>query len=142
MHAYIIKRLLLVIPTVFIASLIIFFMIRLIPGSIVDMITSETYSITPTQRLAIEHELGLDVPAYIQYGRWVMNIMRGNLGNSLWTRVPVVDEIAARWPVTLQLGIMGLIVAQIIALPIGIYSALRQDTWGDYIARSFAILCI
>ena len=142
MRAYIIKRLLLVIPTVFLASLIIFFMIRLLPGSIIDMIVSEAYFITPTQRLAIEHELGLDVPAHIQYGRWVVNIMHGNLGNSLWTQVPVVDEIAARWPVTLQLGIMGLIVAQLIALPIGIFSALRQDTWGDYIGRSFAILCI
>jgi len=142
MRAYIIKRLLLVIPTVFLASLIIFFMIRLLPGSIIDMIVSEAYFITPTQRLAIEHELGLDVPAHIQYGRWVVNIMHGNLGTSLWTQVPVVDEIAARWPVTLQLGIMGLIVAQLIALPIGIFSALRQDTWGDYIGRSFAILCI
>ncbi len=142
MRAYIIKRLLLVIPTVFLASLIIFFMIRLLPGSIIDMIVSEAYFITPTQRLAIERQLGLDVPAYIQYGRWVTNIMHGDLGDSLWTQVPVIDEIAARWPVTLQLGIMGLIVAQLIALPIGIFSALRQDTWGDYVGRSLAILCI
>ncbi len=152
MRAYIIRRLLLVIPTVFLASLIIFFMIRLIPGSIVDLITEELEALSSELRALVEQELGLDVPAFTQYGRWLgflrgadgsfSGLLQGNLGNSLWTRIPVSDEIASRWPVTLELGLIGFIVAQLIALPVGIYSALRQDTWGDYIARSFAIGCI
>ena len=142
MRAYIIRRLLLVIPTVFLFSLIVFFTIRLIPGSVVDLLTTEQGS-TQAQRYLIEHELGLDVPAYIQYWRWTGNIiLHGDFGNSLWARTPVVDEILQRVPVTLELGFLALIIAQIIALPIGMLSALRQDTWGDYIARSFAILCI
>jgi len=152
MRAYMIRRLLLVIPTLFLLSLVVFFMIRLIPGSIVDMIVSEVAVITPSQRQDVEHHLGLDVPVFTQYGRWVgvipqddgsfSGIFQGNLGASLWTGMSVSEEIAARWPVSLELGLMALIVAQLIALPVGIYSALRQDTWGDYIARSFAIMCI
>ena len=143
MRAYIIRRLLLVIPTVFLASLIIFFMIRLIPGSIVDLITQHASIVSPATRHQIEHELGLDVPAHIQYVRWMGNIiMHGDLGVSLLTKAPVTEEILDRVPVTLELALLALIVAQLIALPIGVYSALRQDTWGDYIGRSFAILCI
>jgi len=155
MRAYIIRRLLLMIPTVFIVSLIIFFIIRLIPGDIVDAMVGQQMTgggAVALDRAVIEHELGLDVPILTQYGRWLgiwpgedgsfSGIFQGDLGTSLWRDTPVLEEIAFRWPVTLELGLMGLIVAQLIALPVGIYSALRQDTWGDYIARSFAILCI
>ena len=145
MRAYIIRRLLLVIPTVFLASLIIFFVIRLIPGDIIDAMASEYQhsAAMAYDRAALEKALGLDVPIHIQYGRWVGDIiLHGDLGNSLWKGTPVIDDIVTRWPVTLELGILGLIVAQLIALPVGIFSALRQDTWGDYIARSFAITCI
>jgi peptide/nickel transport system permease protein len=69
-------------------------------------------------------------------------VVHGDFGTDIWTKDPVLQEINKRWPVTLELTILALIVAQLIALPIGIFSALRQDTWGDYSARSFAILCI
>jgi len=131
-------------------------MVRLIPGSIVDTMVAEcieTGTFMPEEvRATIEHNLGLDVPIFQQYGRWVgvwpqedgsfSGILQGNLGKSLWRKIPVAKEIALGWPITLELGIMSLIIAQLIALPIGIYSALRQDTWGDYIGRSFAITCI
>jgi len=141
---YIIKRLLLIIPTLFVFTLMVFIVIRFIPGSIVDLIAAQMARVgVPPNRAAVAHNLGLDVPIYVQYGRWLGNlIMHGDLGTSLWRNTPVLDEILIRWPITLELGLMGLIISQIIALPIGIYSALRQDTWGDYIARSFAILCI
>jgi peptide/nickel transport system permease protein len=145
MRAYIIRRLLLIIPTLFLATLITFFIIRLVPGDIIDaMIEQLGYGTNlEATKAAVEHKLGLDAPIIVQYGRWVGNIiLHGDLGNSLWKDSPVIRDIAARWPVTLELGLLGLIVAQLIALPIGIYSALRQDTWGDYIARSFSILCI
>jgi len=155
MRAYIIRRLLLMVPTLFLVSLIIFFLIRLIPGDVVDAIIAQYAQggyFVQIDRAAIEKELGLDVPVFTQYGRWIgiwpgedgsfSGILQGDLGTSLVRTTSVSEEIGARWPVTLELGILALIVAQLIALPIGIYSALRQDTWGDYIGRSFAILCI
>ena len=157
MRAYIIRRLLLLIPTVFLASFIIFLMVRFIPGDMIDLMLAQVaqsggMGVGEIDRPALEEAMGLDQPILIQYGRWVgvwpqddgsfSGIFQGNLGNSLWEKIPVTTKIAARWPVTLELGILALIVAQLIALPIGIFSALRQDTWGDYIGRSFAILCI
>jgi len=116
MRAYIIRRLLLIIPTVFLASFILFFAIRLIPGDIIDLLTAQMQMSVTIDRAAIEHALGLDVPLFIQYGRWVGNIvMHGNLGGSLWTGRPVISEIIPTLPVTLELGLLGLIVSQIIA---------------------------
>ena len=145
MRAYIIRRLLLFIPTIFIVSLIVFIMIRSIPGNVIDIMVSSYGSfgtVTQVDKQAIEHALGMDVPVVVQYGRWMNGIIHGDLGQSLWKQTPVIDDIKVRWPVTFELGLLAIIVAQIIAIPIGIYSALRQDTWGDYLARSFAILCI
>ena len=143
MRAYIIRRLILLIPTIFLVSIIIFLMIRLVPGNIIDLMGAQMEYITKMDRAAIEHAMGLDVPLLTQYGRWIGNIIiHGDLGNSLWTGLPVIDDVLTRWPVTLELGLLGLIIAQLIALPVGIFSALRQDTWGDYIARGFAIMCI
>jgi len=157
MRAYIIRRLLLLIPTMFIVSFIIFFMIRLIPGDIIDAMVSQQTETSITgageMREALRVSLGLDVSIPVQYGRWIgvvpgadgsfSGIFQGNLGNSLWQETkPVTELIADKWPVTFELGLMAFIIAQIIALPIGIFSALRQDTWGDYITRSFAIVCI
>ena len=143
MRAYIIRRLLLIIPTLFLASLIVFFMIRLIPGNVIDLMVSEQQSVTGMNRQAIEHELGLDVPIHIQYGRWAGNIfLHGSLGLSLWKKIPVTGLILERLPITLELGLMAIIVALIIALPIGVYSATRQDTAGDYMGRTISILAM
>ena len=138
---YVIRRILLIIPTLLLASLIIFFIIRLIPGNVVDIIAGQMAQFGhPANKGAIRHDLGLDVPIYVQYLRWVGNIiLHGNFGTSIWRGSPVTREILQRWPVTFELGLMGLIISQLIALPIGIFSALRQDSWGDYVARSFAI---
>ena len=143
MRSYIVRRLLLIIPTIFIASLIVFIVIRSIPGSVVDIIVSSYEYITHDDIAAVRAELGLDQPVLTQYFRWVDQIIiHGNLGTSMIKKTPVIDDIKARWPVTFELGIMGIIFALLISLPIGIYSAIRQDTIGDYFARSFAILCI
>ena len=157
MRAYIIKRSLLLIPTLLIVTVIIFLLIRLVPGSVVDAMIAMQMAgghgvHGAIDREYVERRLGMDVPVVTQYGRWIgvvpqadgslSGILQGNLGKSMWTEATVVEEIATRWPVTLELGFLAFIVAQLISLPIGIYSALRQDTWGDYIARSFAIFCI
>ncbi len=151
MRAYIIRRLLLLIPTVLLVSLLVFFLMRLLPGDIVDVIMSESGG-EGIDRAMVAHKLGLDAPLLTQYGRWMgvvpqtdgsfSGIFQGDLGMSWLRRMPVIDLLAISWPVTLQLGLMGLIVAQLIAVPIGIYSALRQDKWGDYIGRTIAILAI
>jgi peptide/nickel transport system permease protein len=143
MQAYIIRRLILVIPTVFFVSLIVFIVIRLIPGDVIDIMEAQYGQSVGLDRPAIEHLLGYDVPVWQQYGNWAGRIiLHGDMGNSLWSAQPVMNDIKQRWPVTFELGIMAFIITQIVALPIGIFSALRQDTWGDMIARSFAILCI
>ncbi len=155
MRAYIIRRLLLAIPTVFLVTLIVFFIIRLIPGDAVDALVAQMRAMgmdITAARAEIEQELGLDVPIFHQYGRWLgvvpqadgsfSGLFQGDLGRSFWGPETVLEEIGTRWPVTIELGILALIVGQLMALPIGIYSALRQDTWGDYIGRSFAIMWI
>jgi len=144
MLKYAIRRLLLVIPTLFFASLIVFFTIRLIPGDVIDQMISERESTNPeTDRAMIEKALGLDVPIHVQYVRWIRDIfLRGDLGKSLWTGDPVTDEIRARLPVTFELGLIALIIGLCISLPIGIFSAIRQDTMGDYLSRGFAIMLI
>ncbi len=152
---YIIRRLLILIPTLLLVTILIFMLMRLLPGDIIDAVAvrmAEGGAETEIDRAMLEHRLGLDAPVYVQYGRWMgvvpqmdgsfSGIFQGDLGISWWKRVPVVDLLAHHWPVTFELGLLALIVSILIALPIGIFSALRQDTWGDYIARSFGILCI
>jgi len=152
MRAYIIRRVVLVIPTVFLASLIVFFMIRLIPGSVIDAMLTTSGSFLIRNRALLEQRLGLDVPVFTQYGRWmgfipgadgsISGILQGDFGTSLWRGNPVIEQILDGLPVTVELGLLGLIIAQVISLPIAIFSALRQDTWGDYVSRTFAILCM
>ncbi len=136
MRAYIIRRLLLIIPTLFILSLIVFFSVRFIPGDIIDAMVARSEFTGTVDREALERRLGLDVPVWVQYGRWTGNIFRhGTLGTSLWGGFTVEEKILARLPVTLELGLLAIVIGLVIALPVGIYSAIRQDTaspttWG------------
>jgi peptide/nickel transport system permease protein len=144
MQAYIVRRLLALIPTLFFASLIVFVTVRLIPGSVIDMMLSQNdISADRMSREQLVSALGLDKPMWEQYGAWIGGIvLRGDFGRSLWQGTPVGELLAARLPVTFQLGLMALIVALTVAIPIGAYSAMRQDTAGDYIGRSFSILML
>ena len=142
MRAYIFRRLLLVIPTLLLVTVIIFFTIRLIPGDVISLMASEVQWLTGKGEEALRQELGLDVSIHVQYVRWIGSILRGDLGNSLWTRGPVINEILPRLPVSFELGLLAMIVSQLIAIPIGILSAVRQDTLGDYSGRSLAIAMI
>ena len=143
MQTYILRRLLLVIPTLFLVTLIIFFVIRLIPGDIIDVMAARMHYFTDVTRADLEEKLGLDVPVQVQYVRWLKNlVLHRTLGDSLWQKTSVVDEVLIRVPVTIELGILGLLVSLLIGVPIGIYSAMHQDTIGDHIARSIAIIFI
>ncbi|MBN1644230.1 MAG: ABC transporter permease [Dehalococcoidales bacterium] len=138
---------LLLIPTVFIVTVLVFCLERFIPGSVLDRLAAEMQGFgaeqsgEPFDVEALKKELGLDLPIYVQYANWAGAIItHGDLGNSLWSRTPIVDELRARYPVTLELGLLALIVSMVVAIPIGVYSAIRQDTAGDYIGRSIAIV--
>jgi peptide/nickel transport system permease protein len=142
MGRYLIKRLLILVPTLLLVSITIFLSIRFIPGDVMDMMV-QGESWTKQDRKAIQHKLGLDLPLYEQYGQWMKKIiLHGDLGQSLWGNIKVMDRIKDTAPVSLELTFFSMVISLIISLPIGIYSAMRQDTIGDYLARSFAIACI
>ena len=142
MRAYIIRRLLLIIPTLFILSIIVFLAVRLIPGDIIDvMVIRMEFVGGDFDREALEHMLGLDVPVHVQYGRWIGGIfLHGTLGKSILGDWLVEERIIGRMPVTLELGVLAIVIGLVIALPVGIYSAIRQDTAADYAGRSIAII--
>ncbi len=142
MQAYIARRLLALLPTLFFASLIVFVSMRLIPGDIIDLMLAQNDIATTQDRERIEAALGLDQPVLTQYLEWVGNALRGDLGHSLWQNTPVTEQLAATLPITFELGLLALLVALTVAIPIGIYSAIRQDTPGDYIARSFSLVML
>jgi len=143
MGAYILRRLLALVPTLIIASLIVFVTIRMIPGDVIDMMLSQNdIGADKLSRDQLVAALGLDKPMLEQYLLWVWAILHGDLGNSLWHSTPVLQEVLNRVPITFQLGLMALIIGLMIALPIGVYSAMRQDTKSDLLFRSFSILLL
>ncbi len=146
MRAYVIRRILLVIPTLFIVTLLVFLSVRFIPGDIIDVMTAR---MTATQSGTIDEEalkrqLGLDKPVYAQYAKWIGDIvLRGTLGRSLYSgslgSATVEQKLAGRVGVTVELGLLAILTGVIIAVPIGIYSAIRQYTVADYAGRAVAI---
>ena len=143
MRAYLIRRLLLIIPTLFLLSILVFLSVRFIPGDVIDAMVSrmEGRMMAGFDREALEHKLGLNVPVHVQYGRWIGGIFRqGTLGESLWSDWTVEEKIIGRLPVTIKLGVLAILIGLLIALPVGIYSAIRQDTAADYVGRSIAII--
>ena len=144
MQGYIIRRFLALIPTLIFASFIVFLTVRLVPGNIIDLMLSQNdVSASKQTREQLEAALGLDTPIYIQYFKWIGALLfKGSLGNSLWTNTPVMEEIIYRLPITFELGFLGLFVALLIGIPIGVYAALRQDTIGDYVLRTASILAL
>ena len=141
MRAHVIRRLLLVIPTLFILSILVFLSVRFIPGDVIDVMQGRLGGLGQVDRAALERMLGLDQPVYVQYGRWLGDILlHGSLGRSLMGDWLVEEKILARLPVTIELGVLSIVIGLLIALPVGIYSAIRQDTAVDYAGRSIAIL--
>ena len=143
MRAYVIRRLLLLIPTLFILSILVFLSVRFIPGDVMDAMVLRLgyFDVSVVDREALAEKLGLDKPVWVQYGRWSRDIfVHGTLGTSLMHELPVAKRILERLPVTLELGLLAIFIGLLIALPVGIYSAIRQDTAADYAGRSIAII--
>ncbi|MCL0066357.1 ABC transporter permease [Thermodesulfovibrionales bacterium] len=142
MLTYIIRRLGLMVFIMLGVSVITFSMIHLVPGDPAEVIATERYGEEITAE-TIEHvrrELGLDQPVYVQYARWLINVLQGDLGYSFRTDRPVLDEILTRLPATIQLALAGMLVALIIAIPVGIISATRQYSAVDNISMFGALL--
>ena len=158
MRAYIIRRLLLIIPTLFILTILVFLAVRFLPGDVIDVIMSKMFD--PSDPLAVDREavermLGLDVPVHVQYGRWIgvlptpdwvgeyhfKGLLQATLGESLYGGyLSVEEEIIGRLPLTIELGVMAIVIGLVIALPVGTYSAIRQDTVADYLGRTAAVI--
>ncbi|GBD11404.1 Dipeptide transport system permease protein DppB [bacterium HR23] len=137
MRQYVLRRGLFVIPTLVMVTIVVFLMLRFLPGDVVHQML-EGYAYAPTVE-ALRRELGLDKPLLVQYATWIRDIFRGDLGHSLWTKQPIVQEFARRFPVTLELAILTILVSVVVGVGIGVLSAIRQDSWADYGGRVFAI---
>ncbi len=158
MRAYAIRRFLLIIPTLFLVTVILFLFFRLIPGDVVEMMVMERVweeGETAVEELnveAIRHSLGLDVPFYIQYVRWLGivpkpdvgfdGVLQGNFGKSLWSNLTLIEMLRLKLPVTIELSILSMVLGTLFSVPIGIYAAVRQDTLLDYLGRSWSIMAL
>jgi len=143
-QAYILRRLLALLPTLFIASVIVFAIVRMVPGDVVDLMLSQNDAgANQRTRDQLLQTLGLDKPMWQQYGIWIGQLaFHGDLSHSLWQGDSVISMIATRLPVTFELGLLAMLIALSVAIPVGVYSAVKQDAAGDYIARSFSLLML
>jgi peptide/nickel transport system permease protein len=138
---YVLRRVALALPTLFFVSVIVFLMMRMMPGDVVTRMV-EGHAYAPTLE-ALRKDLGLDRPMYVQYADWIGGILtRGDFGRSYWTRQPIIDEFLRRFPVTLELALLTILVSVVIGVGVGIVSAARQDTVADYTGRVLAILAL
>ena len=138
LRKYALKRLLVAVPSLVIASVIVFSLSRLIPGDVVTLMMEENQYAQDLEEMRAK--LGLDRPIHVQYLDWVGRALQGDLGQSLYSSRPITTELAYRLPVSLELGAVALVVAVLLGVPIGVISAVRRDTVQDYVARSGAIL--
>lgn len=139
MQRYIIRRLLLAIPTIFGVVLFVFFALRVLPGDVIQALTSEGGFLSEEQLQTLKKEMGLDKPLYVQFGMWWSGVARGDFGQSLYHKRPTLQLFTHALPITAELGLLGLALALAIGVPIGVLSAVKQDTLTDYIARFIAI---
>jgi peptide/nickel transport system permease protein len=141
MKQYVLRRVMLAVPTLLLVSIIVFLMMRLMPGDVATRMV-EGHAYAPTLE-ALRRDLGLDRPIATQYLEWIGGIvLRGDFGHSYWTRLPILEEFVRRFPVTLELALLTILVSVVIGILVGIVSAVRQDTAADYLGRVFAILAL
>ncbi|MBI2761295.1 MAG: ABC transporter permease [Chloroflexi bacterium] len=137
MGTYLTQRLLLTLVTLLGGTFLVFTALRLIPGGVENAVLGDQAS--PEQFEAVRRELGLDKPIVVQYVSWLGDVVRFDLGDSVVSKRPIAPDIKARLPVTFELGLLAMFFSLLIAVPVGVLAAVRQDTVGDYAARSLAI---
>jgi peptide/nickel transport system permease protein len=137
---YIVKRVLLMIPTLLSVAVLVFFLMRVVPGDVVELRFAGESAFAQKENLDKERaRLGLDQPLWRQFIDWMGGIVRLDFGTSMWTGAPITEEIKLRFVLSLQLAIMATVIAVVLAIPLGILAALKQDTWIDYVVRVFSI---
>jgi peptide/nickel transport system permease protein len=137
---YLFKRFFLMIPTLFGVALVTFVLIRVIPGDVVELRYSGDRGAVSQEVIDQErHRIGLDKPVWQQFLTWLAGLVRLDFGTSMWTGAPILEEIKLRFTLSLQVAIMATIVAVLLAIPLGVLAALKQDTWVDYAVRVFSI---
>jgi len=136
-RTYLTKRLLLIVPTLFGVAAVVFVIMRVIPGDVTLLILGgdQTGRIDPQQVAAMRQQLGLDQPLAVQFGTWLWGVVRLDFGKSLWTGQPVIEEVLIRLPLSLEVAILATIVSVLLAIPLGMLAAVRQDSWVDYVIR-------
>ena len=140
MTKYLVKRFLLMLPTLLGVALVTFVLIRVIPGDVVELRYSGDRGAVSQDLLDKERaRIGLDKPMWQQFATWLWGVVRLDFGTSMWTGAPIWEEIKLRFALSLQVAIMATIVAVILAIPLGVLAALKQDTWVDYSVRIFSI---
>ena len=143
MRKYVAQRLLLFVPTLFGASILIFVLMRLVPGDIAEILVyqtgTESSAVQQKQIQQIREELGLNRPVVVQYLAWLGNAVRGDFGYSYTQRRPVTDILKERFPRSMELAFLTIVVAIVWAIPLGVISAVRQNTWADYLVRVVSI---
>jgi peptide/nickel transport system permease protein len=146
MGKYVIRRALLFVPTLLVATILVFALFWIVPGDPALAILAggegDTGSVSPEQLETLRHTLGLDRPLYVQYASWLWNLLCGDLGTSLWYKTPVWDQLRDRFLVTMELAVMAIVLAVAAAVPLGIASAVKQDTGLDYASRIFSSIGI
>ncbi len=135
MTTYVIKRFFLMLLTLLGMSILIFALLRLVPGNIADILFDSAGFVDPAQKALIEAELGLDKPIPVQYLDWMGGLLTGDLGYSYVSELPTIDELAPRIPITAKLALLALIFSILFGVPLGVISAVKQDTWLDYTLR-------
>jgi len=137
---YILKRLLLMIPTLFGVAALIFLLLRVLPGDIVELKYSGSGAYAPKEAIARERaQLGLDQPVWKQFVDWIWGISRLDFGTSMWTGQPITYEIGIRLELSVELAVMATLIAILISVPLGTIAAVEHDTWVDYLVRIFSI---
>jgi peptide/nickel transport system permease protein len=137
MRRYVIRRILLIFPTLLLVTFLVFSIVRLLPGDAVELMVAEQGYADDEEEL--REMLGLDKPIYTQYLTYMKNVFRGDLGISLWSGLPVTEEIRRRLPISFSLAGLSILWTVLMGIPIGVVSALKQDTWLDYGIRSVGI---
>jgi peptide/nickel transport system permease protein len=137
--AYLVRRFLLMILTLFGMSVLIFVLLRVMPGNISDILFESAGLVNPAEKAKIERELGLDQPLVVQYSQWISGLVRGDLGYAYVSEKPALDEILPRIPVTAKLAFLALFFSIVLGVPLGVISAVRQDTALDYVLRVISL---
>ncbi|MGE0202045.1 MAG: ABC transporter permease [Hyphomicrobiaceae bacterium] len=139
MGAYLLRRSFLMLLTLFGMSVLIFVMLRIVPGDISDILFDSAGYVDPAAKARIRQELGLDKPIPVQYWDWITSLLRGDLGQAYVSEKPAVDEILPRIPITLKLAGLALLFSVIMGVPLGVISAVRQNSMLDYILRIISL---